>query len=200
MHAYLVLMSLALGYSLLSLQAGLSSPSHPPHPLCPLSSAQAEVSRGESFPFEGTVSSLSLGDSGVAERHMPQTCDLRRHPVHPPFRSIHPASFRRATIKAELIKPQLIASAGGSMRRKKGGRRGGGGVQLHTGIYQPFSTYRARLAAASHCTHSPVVLSHAAVLQSLLGSARLAFLRASFEGSATGEGGESQRWSHCAFE
>lgn len=75
------------------------------------------------------------------------------------------------------------------MRRKKGGRRGGGGVQLHTGIYQPFSTYRARLAAASHCTGSPVVLSHAAVLQSLWRSARLAFLCTSFEGSARGKVG-----------
>ncbi len=61
-----------------------------------------------------TVSSLSLGDSAVAEHHMPQTCDLQPPSTPPPSCC--------APIKAELIKPQLTASAGGGGRRKKGGR------------------------------------------------------------------------------
>lgn len=142
MHTYLVLMSLALSslYSLFSLQAGPSS--------CPLSLAQAGC-QGESFFFllEGSEH-FPAYLSGTAPLQN-TTCSKPATSNTPPPTPCTPPPSCCAPIKAELIKPQLIASAGGGMRREKGGRERG--IQLYIGIYLPFSTYSARLAVAFQC-------------------------------------------------
>lgn len=106
-----------------------------------------------------TVSSLSLRDSAVTDRHMPQTCDLQPPPSTPPPSCCAP-------IKAELIKPQLIASAGGGMRRKKGGRGEACNYTLaFTHRFQHIALgWQPPLNA--HASRLPITLAHAATVQS----------------------------------
>lgn len=144
MHAYLRLMSLALGYSLpgptsWTERCSLSNPPRPlphPHAAHMLVVVGGGAGGGLFFtpPFHwrggrggDTVPALSLGDSGVTEHGVPRppppfsllAASAPHPPPHPPTAPRPPIaaaslffSFAGATINAELIKPQLIASAG----------------------------------------------------------------------------------------
>lgn len=116
---------------------------------CPLSSAWAGC-HGESFLSEGSEC-FRLISRGQRRYRAPHAANLRPPTPYPPLPSTPPPSCC-APIKAELIKPQLIASAGGEGWRR--GREGGreGALQLYIGIYLPFSMYSARLVVTSQCT------------------------------------------------
>lgn len=65
---------------------------------------------------------LSLGDSGVTERGVSRPLPSLVASTPPTAAASSFFFFAGATISAELIKPQLIASAGERVRGRKGGR------------------------------------------------------------------------------
>lgn len=140
MHAYLLLMSLALGYSLPGPTKWTAVALQPSTTFPPASCPRAGVSEsgggGSSF-FPslsvrggGTVPALSPGDSGVTERGVPRPLPSLLAASAPPTAAsffFFFFFFSGVAINAELIKPQLIASVGEEEgeREGEGGREGG---------------------------------------------------------------------------
>lgn len=126
MHAYLLLMSLALGYSLPGptswTAVALSNPHLLRHYHRPLPTPHPQAAHYCWWWWGGRTSALSLGDSGVTERGVSRPLPSLAASAPPTAASFF-FFFAGATINAELIKPQLIASAG--ERERERGRQGG---------------------------------------------------------------------------
>lgn len=108
----------------------------------------------------GTVSALSLGDSGVTEHGVPRPLPSLVAASVPPIAAsfFFPFFFfAGTTINAELIKPQLIASAGEREEDGEGGRerREGGAITALA-----FTDGRTEGRGLARRTCSLVMLNH----------------------------------------